>query len=92
VARVLSAAEVRSNLSRILSEAYYKGEPTIVERNRQPVAAIIGIDEYRAFRAARDREARFQQLLSIADRNPNATPEQVEADVAEAVTAVRASW
>jgi hypothetical protein len=38
---------------------------------------------------AREREARFKRLLSIAERNWDAPPGQVEDDVAEAVMAVR---
>ena len=56
-----------------------------------PMAVFIGIDEYKRLIAAqaREREARFKRLLAIAVREQNVSPEQVEADVAEAVAVVR---
>ncbi len=49
------------------------------------------LDEYRRLKAIyeREREDRFQRLFSIAARNQNIPSEQVEADVAAAVNAVR---
>jgi len=61
MARIVSAVEARANFSRILSEAYFKGQPTIVSRNKEPIAVIIGIADYRellALRGQRDKAAR----------------------------------
>ena len=48
-------------------------------------------EEYQRLKAIydRDREVRFQQLFSIAERNRNIPPEQVNADVTAAINAVR---
>jgi prevent-host-death family protein len=94
VERVFSTAEARANFSRILAEAGYAGRAAIIQRNSQPIAVIIGYEQYQELLAlrqqAREREARFAVYDEIRARNADAMPEQVEADVAEAVRAVRA--
>ena len=67
MARVLSAVEARANFSRILSEAYFQGEPTIVSRNKEPIAVIIGIDDYKEFLALKER-ARRRSCSSLIER------------------------
>ncbi len=97
--KTLSAVQVRNRFSQVISEAHFKGEPTVVTRNNKPVAAIIGYEEYKALLTAREeqeereaREERFKVYDEVRARNMGVTPEQVEADVTEAVTAVRAGW
>lgn len=87
----VGTVEARQSFSRLVSEAGFKGEHIIIERSGRPLAVLIGFDEYERLVAAhtREREARFKRLLSIAGRNPDVSPEQAEADVAEAVAAVR---
>jgi prevent-host-death family protein len=91
--QTLSAAEARANFSQILSEAGYKGCEAIIQRNNKPVAVIIGYAQYQELLALRqqasEREARFAAYDQIRARNASAAPEQVEADVAKAVRAVR---
>lgn len=93
--QVLSAAKARANFSQILSEAGYKGREAIIQRNNKPIAVIIGYAQYQELltlrQQAREREARFTVYDEIRARNVDATPESVEADVAEAVRAVRSS-
>ncbi len=87
----VGTVEARRSFSRLIGEAGFKGEHIIIERSGTPMAVLIGFDEYERLIAARtrEREARFNRLLAIAERNPDASPEQVETDVAEAVAAVR---
>jgi len=49
------------------------------------------LEEYRRLKTIyeQEREERFRRLLAIAERNRAIPPEQVEADVAAAVNAVR---
>ena len=87
----VGTVEARRSFSRLIGEAGFKGEHIIIERSGTPMAVLIGIDEYERLIAvqAREREARFKRLLDIAVRDQDVSPEQVEADVAEAVAAVR---
>jgi len=91
--RIVSAAEARTNFSQILTEAGYAGREAIIQRNNRPIAVIIGYEQYQELVAlrqqARERQARFAVYDELRARNVNAAPEQVEADVAEAVRAVR---
>ena len=92
--RVYSAAEARANLAHILAEAGYAGREAVIQRNNKPIAVIIGYEQYRALvalrRQSREREARLAVYDEIRARNAEAEPAQVEADVAQAVKAVRA--
>ena len=87
----VGTVEARRSFSRLVGEAGFGGEHIIIERSGKPMAVLIGIDEYERLIAAqaREREARFKRLLSIAERNQDVSPEQVESDVAKAVAAVR---
>ncbi len=91
--KALSAAEARKNFSQVVTEAGYAGRETVIQRNNRPVAVVIGYEEYRELTAlrkqVREREARFAIYDQIRARNPAAVPEQVEADIAEALRVVR---
>lgn len=90
VERILSAAEARANFSQLVTEAGYAGREAIIQRNNRPIAVIIGYEQYLEWRRqAGERAARMVVFDDIRARNPDATPEQVEADVTAAVRAVR---
>lgn len=90
--RVFSTSEARANFSQLVSEAGYAGREAIIERNKRPIAVILGYEQYLELRQqAGERAARFAIYDEIRARNAEATPEQVEADVADAVRAVRQS-
>ena len=91
MAKRIGTVEARQSFSRLVSEAGFRGEHIIIERSGTPLAVLIGFGEYERLMAAQtqEREARFKRLLSVAGRNPDVPPEQVEADIAEAVAAVR---
>jgi len=85
--RRLSTVEARKSFSRLVNAAHFKGERVIVERHGAPMAVLLGIDEYRRLTAARD--ARFKVYDELREKNQDKTLEEVEADVAQAVAAVR---
>jgi prevent-host-death family protein len=88
--RMISAAEARANFSQLVTEAGYAGREAVIQRNNRPIAVIIGYEQYVELRRqAGERAARFAVYDEIRARNPDAEPEQVEADVAAAVRAVR---
>ncbi len=88
--RKCSAAEARANFSQLVTEAGYAGQKTIIQRNNRPVAVILGYEEYLTLRQqAEERARRFAVYDEIRERNLEAEPEQVEADVAEALRAAR---
>ena len=88
--RMISAAEARANFSQLVTEAGYAGREAVIQRNNRPIAVIIGYEQYLELRRqAGERVARFAVYDEIRARNLEAEPEQVEADVADAVRAVR---
>jgi prevent-host-death family protein len=88
--RTCSATEARANFSRLIAEAGYAGRETIIQRNNRPIAVILGYEEYLALlRQAGERADRFAVYDEIRARNAEAEPKQVEADVVEALRAVR---
>ncbi len=93
--QVLSVIEAQSNFSQIITEAGEAGRETVIQRDSHPIAVLIGYEQYQELLALRQqaqiREARFAVYDEIRRRNLDTTPEQVIADVAEAVSAVRAN-
>ena len=88
--RMISAAEARANFSQLVTEAGYAGREAVIQRNNRPIAVIIGYEQYVELRRqVKERAARFAVYDEIRARNPDVEPEQVEADVAAAVRAVR---
>ena len=85
----MSAREARTKFADLLGTVHYGGDVVIVERSGRPMAAVIPVELYERLMA--EREARFRVLDRIRSRAPQAPPEEVERDVADAVAAVRAT-
>ena len=89
--RIFSASEARANFSELVTEAGYAGREAVIERNKRPIAIIIGYEQSMELRQqAGERAARFAIYDEIRVRNPEAEPERVEADVTAAVRGDRA--
>lgn len=84
----MSAKEAQDNFNDIISRAYDKSEPTIVERHGKPVAVVISPEQYEQFRSQATREL-FDTIREIHDRNRDADPDEIEAEIARAVAEVR---
>lgn len=83
----MGAREARSNFADLLGRVHYSGEVVIVERAGRPMVAVIPVEMYE--RLIAEREARFQVLDRVHERLPDLSEEEVAADVAEAIAAVR---
>jgi len=91
VVQHMSAKEARTNFSDVLGRAYYKGEPTIVEKQGKPVAVVISPEEYERYRRYKEeaKQRFFQVVDRIQERNAGKDPEEVYRDVTAAVEDVR---
>ena len=71
----IRASKVRNRIGDILARVRYGREHVVVERRGQPVAAIIGIEEYnqliqlRRQWEAQQRRLRFQAMRASAAEN-----------------------
>jgi prevent-host-death family protein len=85
----IGAREARNNFADLLGSVHYSGQVVIVERSGQPMVAVIPAEMYQQFVA--ERETRFQVLDRIRHRLPDFSPDEVERDLTEAISAVRAA-
>jgi prevent-host-death family protein len=88
MARRMSAKEVRDNFSDVLGSAYYKNEPTIVERKGKPVAVVISPAEYERYQALQ-KERLWQVVDQLRDRNRGNDADDVLSDVTAVVEDIR---
>jgi prevent-host-death family protein len=85
----IGAREARNNFAELLGKVHYGRQAVIVERSGKPMVAIIPADLYA--QVISEQEARFGVLDRIRQQAPELSPEEVQADVSEAVDAVRAN-
>jgi prevent-host-death family protein len=77
----------RGNLGQILEEVYYRGDQYIIERSGKAMAAVVPVEQFEQWR--KEREAFFEVVDEIRERNRKVAPEQVEQDVVTASRAAR---
>lgn len=82
--KTLTAVRARGKFGEMLEEVYYRGDHYIIERAGKPMAAVVPVEQYEQWR--REREAFFDLVNGTRSRNADASPEQIERDVAKART------
>jgi len=80
--KTVTAVRARGKLGEMLEEVYYRGDHYIIERAGKPMAAVVPVEQYEQWR--REREAFFNLVGGIRSGNVDASPEQIERDVARA--------
>jgi len=83
----IGARQAQNQFSHLLDNVHDSNEEVIIEQSGKPIAAVIPVTMYE--RMIAEREARFQVLERIRSKLPDAPPDEVEKDVAEAIAAVR---
>lgn len=84
----MSAKEARDKFSDVLGRAYYKNEPTIVEKQGKPMAVVISLEQYERYRQQETQEL-FAAIHAIDERMRDADPAEIEAEIEAAVADVR---
>lgn len=88
-AKHVGAREARAQFADLLGYVHYGNQTVIIERAGKPMAALVPLEVVEQYLAARTR------LFAVVDEMRNQTPDvpqaEIEADVAEAVAAVRAA-
>ena len=83
----MGAREARQKFSELLGRVHYGGETVILESSGKPMAAVIPLATYE--KLMEERDAQFAIIDKIRNSVPDYPEDEVEADIAEAVRAVR---
>ncbi len=87
--RKASAMTVRNNLGELLNEVTYRHDSIVIQKSGKPVAAIVDIA---LFEKIRLMQSEFDSLCEqLADRARGTAPDVLQAELREALTAVRSS-
>lgn len=87
MAKQIGAREARSQFSNLIGSVRFGNEEVILLRSGKPMAAMIPIETYE--RLVAERRARFEVLDTIRSRLPDIPPEQIDRDIANAISKVR---
>jgi prevent-host-death family protein len=85
--KALGAAEVDRSFGQILEDVADRGDRVVVERQGQPIAAVVPIDVYNQWKRAK---ADFFERMGQAANRADLTAEEADRLAAEAIAAVRA--
>ena len=86
--REASAMTVRNNLGELLNEVTYRHDSIVIQKSGKSVAAIVDINLFEKIRLMQDEfDALCHQLAAGAK---NSDPNELQNDLQEAVTTVRA--
>ncbi len=84
------ASEARQRLSGLLTEVYAQQARVIIERGGIPVAAVVSPDDLaRLERAEAEQEARLKVLARMREPFKDVPAEEIEREVARAISEVR---
>lgn len=83
----MSSKEARDNFSDLLGSVYYTKEPVVVEKKGKPVAVVISPEQFETIEQG--KEQFWATVDQIRQRNADADPDEVLADVTREVEAVR---
>jgi len=87
VRKTVNAVRARGNLGQILEEVYYRGDQYIIERSGKAMAAVVPVEQFEQWR--KERDAFFEVVDEIRERNRKVPPERIEQDVVTASRAAR---
>ena len=85
--KTVSAYEARRNFGKYLQDVAAKGNNIVVERHGEPVAVVVPVSVYKQWQ--RRRSEFFRWLEEVSGRI-NASEEEAETLIEEAIQAVRA--
>ena len=83
----MGAREARQKFSELLGRVHYGGETVILESSGKPMAAVVPLHVYQQW--LEERDAHFGRIEQMKQGRPRYSEDEVEADIAEALAAVR---
>src|SRR5581483_7631265 len=87
MSRRVTVEELQQSLDESIQGVADRGDEIVVERNGQPLAAVVPMREYEALKRSRDRFWELIELNRAANRDVD--PTEVEAAVEQAIREVR---
>ena len=89
--QTIKASEARNQFSELLNKVFRKETRIIVEKSGIPVAAIVSAEDLEQLtRFEAERAERFKVLDEIGEAFKGVPPEELEREVARAITEARA--
>jgi prevent-host-death family protein len=88
MARSISAAKAKAQLSAIISEVEHGGEHYVIERHGKPVAALVSVQELRDLQAGEFRPARARGALALVGAWSDVGDQEID-DLVEEIYAAR---
>ena len=85
--KIVTAIKARKNLGEILEEVFHKQNSFVIKRGQKPMAVVMPLTEYEAYR--RQREEDFRVVDEIREQNEQYGATEIEKDVKAAVESVR---
>ena len=89
MAQELTALAVRGKLGEILEKVFYNGEEYVIKRGNKPMAALIPVEAFEAFK--RQRALDMAALNKVREKAKGYSAAEVERDIREAIQAIRKS-
>ena len=83
----VSALRARRNLGQMLDGVHCRGDEYTIERAGKPMAAMVPVEQYEQWR--KGREEFFALVDRVRERNRGVDSEEIERDIAVAVSAAR---
>ena len=83
----ITAVKARKNLGQLLEEVYYRGDYYIIERAGKPMAAVVPVWYLEEWLKRRERF--FDMVDEVRQGQVGISPEAVEQDIQDAITAIR---
>jgi prevent-host-death family protein len=85
----VNALKARQNFGQMLEEVYYKGDQFVIERAGKPMAAVVPLWQLEEWQQR--REQLFAAVEDVQQHTQKVKPEVIEAEVHEAIRAVRST-
>ncbi|MBC7264806.1 MAG: type II toxin-antitoxin system Phd/YefM family antitoxin [Chloroflexi bacterium] len=87
--RVVSSQDLKQALGKILDDVSSKGGRFLIQRRGKTVAVLVPPADYERLQGYRQKL--FALVDQIHERNKDVSPETLDAEIAEAIGATRAS-
>jgi prevent-host-death family protein len=85
--KTISARQAKEQFGQLLQEVSHQSQSVVIEQAGQPMAVLIPVEQYRQLKE--QRAAFFAMIDEARQHTSQVPPEELEADIAEAVSAVK---